>query len=122
MAKVYVIQENNLDFSAAEDHGSIVFLSVDRRDDFHNVANSEHNRSLMAQLRRQLRNYDVQEDWLVITGSPYVCAAVFALLGSMGYKRLRILRWDNRDLRYLPLTLQLDQETTDDEEGHDSQG
>ena len=106
MAKVYVTQETAHDFREAEAYGDVVFLSVDRRDDFFNVANSEHNRRLVAHLRQELRDFDVETDFVVPTGSPYVNAAVFALLGKK-FNKLCILRWDNRDHTYIPLTIPL---------------
>lgn len=107
MAKVYVTVESNLDFRDAEQYGEIVFLT-DRRDDFVNVAQSAHNTRLMAHLRHALRAFSPLQDWLVITGGgPYVSAMVFALLGSLGVRRFRLLRWDNRDFRYIPLEIDI---------------
>lgn len=108
MAKVYVIAENKLDFRPAEGFGQVEFLTVDRQDDFNNVNDGGNNRRLMAHLRQHLRDFDEERDWIVITGSPYVTAAVFWILGSRGVKVLRFLRWDNRDLLYIPLTLKLE--------------
>lgn len=106
MAKVYVTQETNHDFRLAEEFGELVFLSVDRRDDFHNLKNSEHNERLIAHLRRGLRTFNWKEDYLILVGSPYVQAAVMALIGEQGaLVELNLLRWDNRDMVYIPLTL-----------------
>lgn len=107
MAKVFVLQETEHDFAKAEAFGDVVFLSTARRDDFINIVNSDHNRNLMMHLRAGLRDYDEEADFLVITGSPYVTAAVFAILGRKGFRTLRFLRWDNRDMVYRPLELQL---------------
>lgn len=107
MAKVYVTQETDKDFTLAEQFGAVSFLTVDRRDDFNNVHPSEHNDRMISHLRHQLRQFDEMEDWIVITGSPYISAAVFAILGQMRVRRLRILRWDNRDFRYLPLVVDM---------------
>ena len=105
MSKVFVTQESNLDYSKAEEFGQVAFLSVDRKDDLHNVANSEHNSRMLSHLAHGLRDFNEDEDWLVITGSPYINAAVFWLLGLAGCKKLRLLRWDNRDMLYRPLPL-----------------
>lgn len=104
--RVFVTQETAYDFSKAEQFGDVVFLSVDRKDDFHNIVNSGHNRRLLAHLRQTLRDYDEENDHLIIAGSPYVSAAVFWLLGRRGVKRINLLRWDNRDRIYMPLPLQ----------------
>ncbi len=111
MSKVYVVQETNLDYSEAEAFGDLVFLSIDRRDDFNSVANSEHNERMLSHLAHGLRNFNEDEDWFVITGSPYISAAVFWLFGQRRARKLRLLRWDNREFRYLPIPLQLRQET-----------
>lgn len=102
--RVYVTQETNYDFRKAEEFGELVFLSLDRRDDFHNIRESAHNDRLVAHLRQGLRDFDPTADWLVLVGSPYVQAAVCAILGKFASK-LRLLRWDNRDLCYIPLVL-----------------
>lgn len=107
MARVFVTQETRYDFTRAEEFGEVVFLSVGGNDDFHNAYPSGHNDRMVGHLRRQLRDFDPNDDWVVITGSPYITAVVFMLLGRMGLSRIRILRWDNRDYRYLPLVLDL---------------
>ena len=107
MAKVFVVQENNYNFSSAEAWGDLVFMSVDRKDDFHNIVDSEHNQRLLTHLKRKLRGYDPDTDHFILAGSPYVCAAVMWVLGRMGFKKLSILRWDNRDLKYVPLYLEV---------------
>lgn len=104
-ARVYVVQETNHDFSDAEKFGDLVFLSVAGGDDFNNVQNGEHNRRLVSHLRHGLREFDPEIDHIVCSGgSPYVSAAVFMMLGQR-YGRLRVLRWDNRDLKYIPMLI-----------------
>lgn len=112
-ARVYVTQETSHNFRPAEEFGELVFLSSDRRDDFHNVVNSDHNRRLMAHLRYGLRKYDAERDYLVLVGSPYVNAAVMTMLGMRKIRTVRILRWDNRDMVYIPLVLNFETETID---------
>lgn len=106
MARVYVTQETNYDFRKAEEFGNLVFLSIDRRDDFNNVRNSQHNERLIAHLRQGLRDFNPDVDYVVLVGSPYVQAAVMALIGQR-FRKVNLLRWDNRDLAYIPLTLEL---------------
>lgn len=105
MAKVYVVQEMNFDFRKAEEFGELVFLS-DGRDDFHNLKNSQHNERLVAHLRQGLRGI-TPDDFIVLVGSPYVQAAAMATLGLMGVNTLNLLRWDNRDMVYIPLSVKL---------------
>lgn len=112
MAKVFVTQETRYDFTKAEEFGQVVFLSMNGRDDFNNVHPSDNNDRLVSHIKHLLREYDPEFDWVVITGSPYVSAVVFAVLGQMGVPRLRLLRWDNRDYRYLPLVVDLPRQLT----------
>jgi len=105
MANVYVTQETPLDFSKAEEYGELVFLSVNRSDDFHNIVNSEHNKRLMAHLAHGLKEFNEEEDFIVVTGSPYVRAAVMWILGRKQVRKVKFLRWDNQQNTYIPLTL-----------------
>lgn len=106
MPKVYVTQETSHDFRHAEEFGELVFL-CDGRDDFHNVKNSGHNDRLIAHLRQGLRDFDTAKDYIVLIGSPYVQAAVMMLLGRQAANKVNLLRWDNRDFSYIPLTLSM---------------
>lgn len=106
MSIVYVVQETNHDFSDAETFGKLMFLSVDKQDDFHNIRDSEHNTRLVSHLRHGLREFNVDRDFIVVAGSPYVNAAVFWILGKMNERVINVLRWDNRDRKYVPLPLQ----------------
>jgi hypothetical protein len=106
MSTVYVTQETNHAFVKAEHFGEVRFLT---RDDLHNIKDSPHNDRLLADLAFKLRQFNEDEDWLVITGSPYVAAVVFLVLGHRKVRRLRLLRWDNRDHVYIPLYIELRQ-------------
>jgi hypothetical protein len=104
MSKVYVTQETEHDFTKAEAHGEIVFLT---RQDLNNIKGSLHNTSVINEITAKLKNFDGREDWLVIAGSPYISTLVFLMLGARKPRELRILRWDNRDFLYVPLILDL---------------
>lgn len=107
MAKVFVIQETNRDYRKAEQFGELVFMSVDRSDDFHNVQNSGHNHRLLSHLRSILKEYDENEDWIIpLGGSPYVIGATFWLAGRMSVDKLRMLRWDNIHRDFIPLIIE----------------
>lgn len=109
---VYVTQESTHDYRLAEEFGELFFLSLSGRDDFNNVRAGEHNRRLCAHLKFGLRDFDETKDFIVLTGSPYVNAAVSLILGARRVKRVQYLRWDNRDRVYIPLTIELDQQET----------
>lgn len=107
---VWVTQETNVDFSEAERYGEVRFLTAD---DFNNTRASIKNQHLLMALRHQLKDFDPENDWVVITGSPIVSCAVFMILGWMRHPLVRILRWDNRDLLYRPHYLELNKEIRD---------
>lgn len=106
-ARVFVTQENGLDFADAERYGTITFLT---RADLNNTRGSLHNEEVLRFIRAGLRDFEAKRDWLVIVGSPYVSAAVFLLLGHMRVQSLRLLRWSNKNRVYQPLYLELRRE------------
>lgn len=109
--KVYVTQETRYDFSPAEAWGDVVFLT---NADLNNMRHSKHNEQVIAKVKDALKHYDPEFDWLVISGSPYIAALVFMLIGRKQPKHVQILRWDNRDFVYQPLHIELRREVTED--------
>lgn len=109
---VYVTQETRNDFSPAEQFGEVKFIT---HKDLHNIRQSRHNEALVAEVKEALKHYDPERDWLVISGSPYVAALVFMLIGHKKPKHVQILRWDNRDFKYVPLHIELRREILFDE-------
>lgn len=107
MSTVYVTQENGHDFSKAEQYGEVVFLT---HDDLNNLKGSLHNEDLLNRIRGRLIKFNEDEDWIVVTGSPYVTAAVFMILGAKHVRKVQVLRWDNRDFRYIPMYIELPKE------------
>lgn len=110
MSRVWVLQETNHDFTKAENYGEVVFVSVAGQDDFNNLRGSLSNERLLAHLSHELRDFNPEEDYIVITGSPYITAATFLILGNRRVQGVRFLRWDNRDLIYIPLYIELRKE------------
>lgn len=104
MSRVFVTQESSYNFSKAEEFGEVVFIV---RDDLHNNKGSLHNERVIWEINRKLKDFNPEDDWLVIAGSPYIAAVVFLLLGRRGVKNINVLRWDNRDYMYLPMKLDL---------------
>lgn len=105
--KVFVTQETNYDFSHAEAFGEVVFVTSM---DLNNLRQSQHNERVISQVKDALKHYDPERDWLVISGSPYVASLVFMLIGRKKPNHVQILRWDNRDFKYVPLHIELRQE------------
>lgn len=104
MSTVWVTQETDHDFRSAEEYGAVHFITAD---DFTNNRNSLTNKMLMRELTHKIERFNPAIDWLVIAGSPYVSAAIFMLLGKLGHPKVRVLRWDNRDLTYRPIEIEL---------------
>jgi len=102
MSTVWVTQETNKDFSGARQYGRVEFITDE---DLHSV-DGPHNEWLLGHLKRRVQKINLDEDWIVLAGSPYVAAVVMAMLGERA-NELRLLRWDNRDHRYIPMELNL---------------
>lgn len=102
--RVYVSQENNYSYKSAEQYGELIFVA---KGDFRPLPNSLFNRALMAEIKSVIAEFDSDLDWLVLTGSPYVAAIIFLILGNRGVKKINILRWDNRKYEYEPMTLNI---------------
>jgi len=101
-AKVYVTQENPaLNYLPAEAFGDVIFMT---RNDFSPMRNSLGNEALIAELRQKLQNFNPKVDYLTISGSPVVTAAVFMLLREVT-DTVNILRWSNRDKMYQHLVI-----------------
>jgi hypothetical protein len=101
---VYVTQETNHDYRPAEAWGKIKFLTDG---DLNNTKGSLANERLVREIRQQLKHFNPNEDWVVISGSPYVSALVFTLLGLAHHRQINVLRWDNRDLIYRPMYIEI---------------
>jgi hypothetical protein len=103
---VFVIQESEKDFRDAERFGDLVFLT---HRDLNNIPGSAHNEELITHIAHtfNIHNFNPATDYLIITGSPSVTAAVFMLLGNWGLKDVKLLRWDNRDRNYTPMQINL---------------
>lgn len=106
MAKVYVTQECNHDFTPAESWGDVEFLT---KDEVSPIKLSLKNEALIDELSHKLMKYDPEEDFIVVAGSPYVAALVFYLLGRRGVRQIRMLRWSNRDRLYGPLIVNVNE-------------
>lgn len=99
---VWVTQESSHNFSSAEKYGEIQFLA---REDLINIKGSLHNEKLVSRMVTKLSSFDPSTDWIVVAGSPYVAALVFLLMGRMGFKTINVLRWDNREFKYQPMSI-----------------
>lgn len=101
---VWVTQEMpRFNYTSAEKFGDVKFVTAT---DFNNMVNSIHNRDLVDNITRTLRDFDFDRDYIAPTGSPIISMAVMAVLGRK-CKKFKILKWDNRDYVYVPLTVEI---------------
>lgn len=108
-ATVYVTHETNFaskpyDFSLAEKYGTVEFVT---RNDVNNMKNSLENKALVREIRMRLHKFDPDRDFVLIAGSPYVTALMFLILGARKIRKVKFLRWSNRDRLYTPVTIDL---------------
>lgn len=103
MAKVFITQKIKVDFQQVTQHGEPVFLSVGREDLWGDGQDSE----LIGRLELGLRDFDEDNDFIVLAGSPYVNATVMLILGRMHVRSVQFLRWDNSKLYYTRLAVAL---------------
>lgn len=104
MTKVYVTQETPFNFSPAEMYGEVEFLT---HRDLNNIKSSLSNSHTLREIGHKLKSVDFDEDYFVLTGSPYITASVFLMMGNRGIKKVNVLRWDNRDRKYTPMEIVL---------------
>jgi hypothetical protein len=104
MAKIFVTQERDFDFSPAETFGELVFVTDQ---DFWNIDKSQHNARLIDNIADAFKDYDPVADYIIAAGSVIVMAATFLILGKRGHRKVRMLRWSNRDRCYEPVILDI---------------
>jgi hypothetical protein len=103
-AKAFVTHETEHSFIEAERFGEVVFVT---HDDLNNTKNSLHNEAVFRAIKQTLKDFRPDVDFIVPAGSPYVTAAVFLILGNMGFKHIKVLRWNNREFTYIPMHFDL---------------
>lgn len=92
--RVFVTQEartGKIDYSPARLFGTLNFITVM---DFSSEEESLTNKVLVDEIRSKLRDFNPDSDYIVITGSPLVAAAVFMILRERTHT-VRVLRWSN---------------------------
>jgi hypothetical protein len=104
LGKVFVTQETEHSFLEAERFGTVVFLTAE---DVNNTKGSLHNEALFRSIKATLRDFNPEKDYIAPAGSPYVTAAAFLILGNMGFKNVKVLRWNNREFNYIPVFFEL---------------
>lgn len=107
--RVFVTQEVRnsrvkIDYAPARSFGQIQFLTIM---DYSSDDSSIFNKVLVEELRGRLADFDPENDYVVVTGSPLVAAIVFMILRERTH-RVKFLRWSNRDFQYSETTINLE--------------
>lgn len=116
---VYIVQEpqtfsketglhtTKFDFSAAAEFGDIEVLL--------NFKAKPWDKSVLDELKHKLQDFG-PGDWLILTGNPALMGAAAAIVADLTDGQLRLLQYNGKDRRYLPVVLDvyedLDMETT----------
>ena len=102
--RVLVSQEHGqLDYTPAEAFGDVVFLT---RLDWSPIPSSIANKTLVEEVRRGLKDFRPDVDYVTTSGSPVVSGIMFMILREKTDK-LNFLRWSNRDHRYQSLLVHI---------------
>lgn len=96
---VWVVQENNNDYSPAELFGTVKFIT---RNEYRSVENSQQNEQVISDVRNFVSSYVPGHDYIVPVGNPIVIALVVLSLGSQSHT---FLKWDRRRGVYVPHTI-----------------
>lgn len=102
--RVFVTQENqNQNYRPAEQFGEVVFLT---RGELSPIKNSLNNTAIMADLRKKLKDFRAEVDFIAPSGSPIITGLAFVILAERT-DRFTALRWSNRDGAYMPIPVQI---------------
>lgn len=99
---VWVTQDGNNDYSAAEYFGTVRFIT---KSDLTMIRDSKLNKEFYHDLRKFLMEYLPGADYIIPAGNPMVVAAITLALGKMGSHQHNFLKWDRRNGAYSPFTL-----------------
>lgn len=100
MAKVYVLNEVDHDFSSATEFGELTMNPI-RNYPIFNVGQS------IAMLKDFLSEYK-EGDYLTVSGSPFIMGMAFTTLLSK-FGSIHILLFDAKGRKYIPRTITRDQ-------------
>ena len=103
---VFVTQEvraGRIDYTPAREFGALKFITMM---DFSSENDSIMNEVLINEIRTKLIEFNFNDDYIVITGSPLVSAAVFMVLRERTH-RVNVLRWSNQSHTYTPVNINL---------------
>lgn len=97
---VWVVQEGQNNYVAAEDYGAVRFIT---KGDIVKFEDSQRNREVEADIRDFLSKYIPEVDYLVPAGNPMLTAWLMLCLPRGKHK---LLKWEGRRACYIPFTLE----------------
>ena len=97
MSKVYVMNKSGHDFSDAEKHGELVYLTEGK----HNIFSTG---AMIQDLKNKLRDFKPSEDFLLMSGSPFVAASAMSIILTK-IRSVNVLLFDAKNRVYVPRTV-----------------
>ena len=98
MAKVYVLGDDGHDLSNAKEFGDILFVKEEGK--YKVFSPSE----VIVELKEQLRWF-TGEDYLLISGSPFVMGLAMSMLFLSTMDKVNVLLFDAKKRQYFPRTI-----------------
>lgn len=91
MSRVFItVQAPNFDFSQAEDFGKMVAIWPPTQQAYGDTS------YVVDIARRTLRDFDPDQDYLLLMGDPTLMAIAAAEASHVGDGRFKVLKWDGR--------------------------
>jgi hypothetical protein len=101
IAKVYVVQDDGRkNLVPAMKFGDLVVLSGRDMPVFADTGPTVNS------LKTKLKDFDPENDWLLMTGDPILIGTITAIIAKR-YNKVRCLKWDKQNLDYLPIIVLL---------------
>lgn len=103
---VYVIGQQPFDYTPAQQFGTLYFMSARKLAPVAPGNGGDWNRSTLASIRNDLKDYRPDVDFIIPTGQPSMLMLVGMVLAQMGGPH-RVLGWDGRRGHYLEYKVNL---------------
>lgn len=107
-SRVFVVQDQQhydhrvgklvpkFDLTKARTHGDIQYLLGPS-------AGPWSSNSCIEDIKRGLKNYNADSDFLLLIGNPCLIGWAVAIAAQVGKGRVNLLQWSGRDEKYLPI-------------------
>jgi hypothetical protein len=103
MSKVYVTQERpGFNYLDAERFGEIKFIT---HRDYTMPHTADNNKLLREDIRIAVNEYDPDQDYILLSGSPLVAGVVIGkIVRKYDPEVVKVVKWDNRRSEYTVVT------------------